>query len=379
MRRKMEEIYIATHKKPDADSCFACALLKMRYKILGYLFISEVREIKEIKIKNVRFVDVGGIDLDHHQLKEEITSSDLVAKELGIGEEKWIQPLLKLIRRADLHAQTRPFDFPQTLKAIVKKEEISNEKIITVGIKIAENLIEFYQKGMRRNNEFTSKIIEEFFEEIKEDWELLRKYLENLRNPRFQCIGDLVEILTVEREKNGDEKAKNLGKEMLKYVFEDYKIYKEAREEFKEAKKIEIAKGILLTFTNSKNPKISAAFRREGAAVIVQKNPDTGNVQIYFDKEKISEKVSENITSELRKREIQLMEKKLPKEVLKYESLSRKGKIEEDEGKWYYHAPDLGKAGVILNGSLTHPGVTPTLISEKEIIEIIIKEIKTFL
>lgn len=375
----MEEIYIVTHKRPDADSCFASALLKMRYKILGYLFISRVQDIKEKKLKNIRFVDVGGMDLDHHQLKEEVISSDLVAKELRIEEEKWIQPLLKLIRQADLHAQTRPFDFAQILKAVAKNEEISDEKIMTVGMKIAENLIKFYQKGMKRDNEFTSKVIGEFFEEINEDWELLRRYSERLQNPRFQCMGDLVEILTAEREKNGDEKAKKLGKEILKHVFNDYKIYKEAREEFKIAKKIEIKKGFLLTFINSKNPKISAAFRIEGAAVIIQKNSDTGNVQIYFDKEKITRKATDNITFELRKREIKLMERKLPKEALKYKHLSQKGKIKEDEGKWYYHAPELEKAGTILNGSLTYPEVTPTMISEKEIIEIIIKEIKAFL
>jgi hypothetical protein len=371
----MEEIYIVTHKRPDADSCFACALLKRKYKIIGYFFIAGIEEIENIKAKNLRFVDVGGKDLDHHQLKEELTSSDLVAKELQIEKEKWVQPLLKLIRRADLYARTQPFDIGQILKAISKQEEVNDKEIVEIGTKIAENLIEFYQKGMERDNKFTLKVVEEFFKEIDKDWELLKKYSENLKNPMFQRIGDLAEILTAEKEKNGEDKAKNFGKELLKYVFKDYKIYEEAREEFKKAKKIEMKKGFLLAFIKSKNPKISAAFRKEGANIIIQKNPETNNVQIYFDKEKIPEEVTQRITFDLRKREIQLIGKKLPKKNLKYENLSQKGKIEEDGGKWYYHAPDPGKAGIILNGSLTRPKVPPTLISEEEIIKIITEEI----
>jgi hypothetical protein len=352
-------VIVATHKKPDEDTIVAVALLRMAgVHIEGYWFRGEGDETlpPQIQPKNVIWVDRGRRVFDHHGLPGK-TSVYIVAEELGIGNEKWMKPIIGHVHRSDLQGRSEPFDLGDMTKAI-SRELNDDLKIMELGIEIATSIILFHKEGKKRENAKAAMIIREFFgDEIKMP-EKIRHYFGLLQNPNFVRACDFAELATMNP---------GLAKEVLKFLVADIEKYQRAMEEIKIAKKIEISKGYFIIVSESNNPKFNVAARQIGAAIVIQRNT-TGHTQVYFNNKILGtqvEKIAEGLIEALRLREISLdPSKKLP--WIK-SSLRSTGKIEEVP-EWYFFKGEKGGC-LILNGSLTAPEVPVTRIPIEEIAE----------
>jgi len=347
---------IATHKKPDEDVVVAVALLKMEgMKIDGFWFRGEGDETlpPQIQTKNVVWIDRGRRVFDHHGIPGK-TSTDIVAEELGIAKEKWIQPILRHVRRVDLKGRSEPMDLNDMIKSIAR--ELNNdEEIMKLGVEIATAIIEFHKRNMKRDNKRAAMIIREFFGE--EMPERVHHYYELLQNPNFNRPCDFAELATVKPE---------LAKEVLKFINADIQKYEAAQKDVERAQKIRVGKYLIIAGM-SDNPKFNPRARKVGAAMVIQKN-SSGHVQIYFNNKILSpvtiEKISGDLIEILRMREISLdPTKKMPPK----NNLRKPEKIEEVP-EWYLFVGEEG-GRLILNGSLTAPDVPPTKIDFSEIIE----------
>jgi hypothetical protein len=352
-------IIIATHKKPDEDSILPLTLLKMAgAKIAGFLFFGEGDEPlpPQIETKNIVWIDRGRRGFDHHGIKGK-TSTQIVAEELGIANEKWLRPILAHVKRVDLQGKSEPMDLNDMLKSIAR--ELNNdEEIMKLGVEIATAIINFHRNNMRRDNQKAAKVIQEFFGEKMP--EKICHYFELLQNPNFSRPCDFTEVATVDSE---------LAKKVLKFLVADIEKYQKAMEEVKIAKKIEISKRYFIIVGESNNPKFNVAARQTGAAIVIQRNT-TGHTQVYFNNKILDDlvrKIAEDLVEVLRLREILLdSSKRLPR--IK-STLRRTGKIEEVP-EWYFFSGEKGGC-LILNGSLTAPEIPPTKIHLEEISEIV--------
>lgn len=353
--------YILLHPRPDVDCFFSVALLKKfgGIKVKGYLFGRKKR-----KSKNIIGVDTGGDFFDHHGLSG-ITSTDLVARALKLENEKWIQKILKFVKRVDLEGRSLPFDIANIQKAMMRDPSFLDEEIAKIGIKMAENIIDFSKENLKRENSFGRKIIKEFLEEKNKKPELFNAYFNQLSREKFERPADFVEVLTAERKLKGEVKAKKLGKLLLEILFKDWENYQDALKEVKRARKIQV-KSYLIILGESDNPKFSVAARVKGGHIIIQKNK-RGNVQIFFEKKLIDKKIADEIVANLRELEMRLSKRPIPSK----DYLIKEGKLEN----WFYFVGEekqKGERGLfIFNGSFTDPSVPPTKIPIQKIIEII--------
>jgi len=356
---------VATHTKPDEDVAFSVALLELNgARIKGYWFRKEGDETlpPQIDFKEVLWIDRGRRVFDHHGIPGK-TSTDIVAEELGIANEKWIQSILRHVRRVDLEGRSEPMDVNDMIKSIAR--ELNNDKeIMKLGVEIATAIINFHRNNMRRDNQKAAKVIQEFFEE--EMPERVRHYFELLKNPNFVRVCDFAELATV----NPD-----LAKEVLKFISADIKKYEAAQKDVERAQKIKVGKYLIIAGM-SDNPKFNPRARKIGAAMVIQKN-SSGHVQIYFNNKILSpvtiERISGDLIEILRMREISLdPTKKMPPK----NNLRKPEKIEEVP-EWYLFVAEGGR--LILNGSLTAPDVPPTKIDFSEIIEFTVDVLRNYL
>jgi hypothetical protein len=357
--------YILLHPKPDVDSTFSVALLKnfSEIKIGGFLFGRE-----NVERKDVLCVDAGGKDFDHHGMVG-VTSTDLVARKLNLENEKWLQRILKFVKRADLRGMSLPFDVTTFQKAIIRKESVSDEKAMEIGLRMAEDIIEFSKENLRRENLFGKEIMKEFLQEKRAYPEIFTTYLDQLSRENFERPLDFVEIVTAEKKLRGEIEAKKFGKFILEFIFEDWEKYQLALKEIEKSQKIQAGKYLIIS-GQSDNPKFNVAARTKGASIIIQKNK-SGNVQIFFKRGKVNKKIADEIVINLRKTESELENKELPKE-----ELSKEGWVEN----WYYFVGKIKDEEAsdffILNGSLTAKGIKPTKIPVQRIIKIVKKALE---
>jgi hypothetical protein len=357
---------IATHTKPDEDVILSVALLKLSgARIKGYWFRKEGDEAlpSQIDLKNILWIDRGRRMFDHHGIPGK-TSTDRVAEELGIANKKWIQPILRHVRRVDLEGRSEPMDLNDMIKSIARELK-NDEEIMRLGVEIATAIIDFHQKNMKRNNRKAAMIIKEFFGDKMP--ERVRRYYELLQNPHFHRPCDFAELATARPE---------LAKEVLKFINADIQKYEAAQKDVERAQKIRVGRYFIVAGM-SDNPKFNPRARKAGAAIVIQKN-SRGHVQIYFNNKILSPgtivKISEDLIEILRMREISLdPTRKMPSK----NNLRKPEKIEEVP-EWYLFVGEKG-GRLILNGSLTAPDVPPTKIEFSEIIEFTVDVLRNYL
>jgi len=356
--------HIGTHTRPDVDAIFAIALLKQKYRIDEIHFTKEgdVAFLPQILFRNMKWVDRGRRDYDHHGKVGTSTSTELVAREIGLDKEKWIQPILSFVEKVDLEGKSLPFDMNDILKSIVRESKVSDEKIMEIGLKIANALITFHKEGLRRNNTFALEVIKEFLIPIgKEIPERFKKYMEDLQNSKFQRTCDFCEIIIGVKKLQGKERAVEFGKLLLSFLYKDFERFQEATEEVKKAQIIKVGRYTLVAGI-SDNPKFNPAARKIlKADVIIQKN-SSGHVQIYFNYQtlKNAKEIAKEIIKWLRILECHTQKRVIPKRDLKQAE-----RIEEIP-EWYLFMPK--GCPLILNGSLTAPEVPVTKIPFEQII-----------
>jgi hypothetical protein len=320
----------------------------------------------QINFRDIVWIDRGRQVFDHHGIKGK-TSTQIVAEELGIADQKWLRPILAHVQRADLEGRSDPMDLNDMLKSIAR--ELNDDlKIMELGIEIATAILIFHREEMKRDNARAAQIVKEEFGDEKKMPERIRHYYQLLQNPNFARVCDFGELATMNS---------GLAKEVLKFLVADIEKYQKAMEEVKIAKKIEISKRYFIIVGESNNPKFNVAARQTGAAIVIQRNT-TGHTQVYFNNKILGtqvEKIAEDLIEALRLREILLdPSKKLP--WIK-SSLRSTGKIEEVP-EWYFFKGEKGGC-LILNGSLTAPEIPVTRISVEEITEFTVNIFKNAL
>ncbi len=150
--------------------------------------------------------------------------------------------------------------------------------------------------------------------------------------------------------------------------WEQSQFFKEAQEEFRKTGKIEWIKGparkLKMVSIVSENPQVAKYARSVNggqAAIVIQKHPTKGNVQIFTNK-RFRLKLDDVA------RIIRIEEQKVKGKVIvkDWQKLESEGEVEGIE-EWFYHK--IGE--MLLNGSLTAPNVPPTRLSLQRIKELV--------
>jgi len=314
----------------------------------------------------ILLIDRGQGELDHHGKFNATgeTSASLVAKKLGIAEEKSIQQLLGLVQRSDLQGISQPFDASDIIKCMQRqtRQEIDDEEIIQIGERIIQDTIEFRRNSLQRDNQWVREIISYFLKNKMTVPPKFQRYLELLGNPKFERAFDLVEVAVAEiRRSKSEKEAEVFIRKLLELEYKDSREYLEAQEIVKKAWRKKI-KGLVICAAITDNTKFNQAARRENAAIVIQRNSD-GHTQIYFTTQKVKEEVIDAIISMLRLEECLIREREIPKV-----DLRKSGWVAGIPEWYYYKAPAIpGKkkkpGRFILNGSLTAPDVPVSKIS----------------
>jgi hypothetical protein len=364
---------IGTHTRPDLDAIASLWLLQEygdpKLKKAALLFLKSGDE-SYLNQMGIILIDRGRGELDHHgriNMTGE-TSASLVAKKLGIQEEKPVQQLLGLIQRSDLQGISEPFNASDIIKCLQRNSRISDEEIIETGVRIIQDTIEFRKNALQRDNRWVREIIFDFLKEKMILPPKFQQYLELLSNPKFERPFDLVEIAVAEKMRS-EKEAEDYIKKLLELEYKDSAEYLEALEIVKKSWKKKV-NGLIICAAITDNSKFNQAARAEGAVVIVQKNSD-GHAQIYFDTKKVSEQLTDTIASVIRLEECLVQKRPIPNC-----DLRRPTRIEEIPEWYYYVAPIIvGKkkkpGRFILNGSLTAPDVPLSKIPWETLLYII--------
>jgi len=348
---------IGTHTRPDLDVVAPVWMFRQygdkKMKKAAFLFLKGGDE-ELSQITGIALIDRGRGELDHHGRNNEggETSASLVAEKLGISKEKPIQELLGLVRRSDLQGRSEPFDAADLIKYAQRNQDLTDEEVVEIGVRIVADGIEFRRNSLRRDNAWVGKIISDFLAEKKLVPPKVQQYLETLNNPRFVRPFDLVEILVAEKARS-EEEAVSFGRKLITLAYEDGVIFLRAQGEVKKAWMKQVREHLIIA-ASTDNPKFSPAARQAGATIAVQKNA-TGHHQIYFTTGLVDDPTIEAVVSVVRLEEGLVQGREIPKVDLRAPE-----KIEEVP-EWYYAKfPAIGRqppGRLFLNGSLTAPDV----------------------
>jgi hypothetical protein len=365
---------LGTHHAPDLDAVASIWLWKTyggeeAKKSVLSVFLRGGDEALFSEQMGIVLFDRGRGKFDHHgPNKKAETTSSLVAKYLGVDEDKAIKRLLAKVERSDLQGESLAFDASDIIKCM-QRLEIANEEIIDYGLRIIQDGVEFSKNKMNRDNRALQQILKEFLKEKKIIPPKFSEYVEKLENPNFERPFDLAEILAVE-----GEKAKDFILKILEFEYQDSINYLKALKEVKKAWKITI-KGMTIVADFSDNPRFKDAARNDQKALITIQRKTNGQTGIYFDTKRVSDSLIETLVSMIRLEECLVQGREIPREDL------RKSEWVEGIPEWYYYkAPWLpGKkkkpGRFLLNGSITAPDVPPSKIPMQILREIAQKAI----
>jgi len=158
------KIFIPT--RPQTDTIIAIFLLKKfgNKKFPGILDAEIIcaptlpanENEKTLLEKGILCIDIGGGDFDHHNKIEKTTSSNLIAKELGIEDDKSITKMLMLAERCDFYgkgtisedALDRAFGLSGMIVTLNKTYSSAPEKVVKIILPLLEA---HYQEELKRN------------------------------------------------------------------------------------------------------------------------------------------------------------------------------------------------------------------------------------
>jgi len=327
---------------------------------------------------SIVLIDRGRGELDHHgsSFNGNETSASLMAKKLGITEDKNVQVLLGLVKRKDLQGVALPCDAPDIVSCIQKTRDLSDEEKLRLGIRIIRSAMEFRKRKLQRDNRWGQKVCINFLAERKAEKipEKLTQYIDKLQNERFDRPFDIVEILVGEKAQFGEEEAVKFVKTLFGFVFNDSIKFYQAKQEFREKAAKKEIKGILMTVHCTDNEKFNTAARSEGASIIVQRDTD-GHTQIFFstDDPLLNDNIIDSIAAMVRLEECLVQRNAIPDV-----NLAQSEWVDGIAEWYYYKAPPIGgkKPGrFIMNGSLTAPDVPCSQIPLSTLFDIVQKAV----
>lgn len=350
-----------THKTPDLDGITAIALKIDTDKINDYMVIfTEKGDMPENAnlFENVIVVDRGRGKYDHHGHHDIRTSAEIVAKESGIDINAHMFYLLKIVENNDARGHSDPFGIGDIIKRIAHTLKDDNETI-KIGLRIVRDVIDFKQLEIageiQRDHEFAMSVIRQFMKSRKFQGERLQEYYKLLENPNFVRLFDFCEMITAEKYLNGAREARKFGLKVLTLVIKQDRNFNKALKELEDPKITKIYQvpqsNSLIIVTVSSNPEINRAARWKWktVALVIQKNPEIGGVQIFPNKKWLKDIniVMDNLVAAIRLEEQILSGNK--KLTTNYETLKKPERLPWIP-EWYY----TGKRGFfLLNRSLT--------------------------
>jgi len=351
LNKKRKKYSTATHEGPDLDVVASFALLKERYglEMTHPLYLKGGDEVINNSF-GVIPIDRGQTEFDHHGKRIQETSAWLVAKKLGILEERAVQQLLSLVKRSDLQGISLPLDLSDLTKCVQRNQGLSNQEKLEIGIRAVEDTLFFRRNSLQRDNQWIRKIISDFTL-AKEIISLkIQRYCDQLKSEKFERAFDVVEIGVAARKQFGKKLAEKLVNELLEFVYQDSVQFFMAKKEIKEKAMRIMIKGKTIIACVTDNTKFNPAARTEGALVIIQRNT-SGHTQISFDTKRVNPRLPDTLVSLFRLEELLIQEHEIPNI-----DLRRPGKISEVPEWYFYCAPQIGRkkpGRFILNGSLT--------------------------
>ena len=305
------------------------------------------------RFSNMVLVDRGHGPSDHHGKKNGETSSSLTVKNSGIEITRPIEKLLGLIGRHDLHGDTLPCDISCAVKALQRKEGISDQERIEMGLRFIHYALVFAENTIERDNEWVQSHIVSFLQGKNLVPPTMERYMNQLGNPRFNRLFDIVEIGGGYRLLNGKEMAEKFLHEILELIYLDAVKFFDPQM----TKDIELTEQITIrrvkiAFGKSEGVKFNVRLRRQfGVDVIVQRKKDK-HTHIFFQKGgEAHEGIIENIISIIRLEECLIRNRAIPRIDL------RREEIVIGIPEWYFYKGEpRGKeegGRFIFNGSLT--------------------------
>ncbi len=335
----------ATHKTPDLDALGSITLFLEVNNIqrIPLIFFTDSGDRKEMPLlSNVIEFDRGRGLFDHHGTQIP-TSAQKVAEKYGLEINEHIFKFLKLVENNDLKGISAPFDLGDIIKRI--SHSTDDEKTAEIGIRIIRDALDFKQletaEEIKRDHEFTRSVIKQFMNSRKFKGARLQKYYELLEDSEFKRPFDLCEILTMEKKLCGAKEARKFGLKLLALITKQERNFNKALKELENLKitKIYLVKGsnsIIVTVISS-NPEINRAarFKWKTLALVIQKNPEIGGIQIFPNKKwlKDIEIIMDNLTAAIRLEEQMLSGRK---RITTNYNVLRKGERLQWIPEWYY-------------------------------------------
>lgn len=347
---------IVTHFRPHADELVSVFLLKnskegeekfegIKNAEVSFLSTGKLPEEKTWQdFPDTVFLGVGGGPFDEHAtgVKERVEGevcATLVAKYLGIENDKSIEKILYFVKREDLEGIKVRNELPMIIKFLHQKYKDD-----------AENVYKWtelaYKAYLEEEKVSTEKLSEEEYKEYKKSWQPLTlesatKLLQN--DTEFLWWKKFVDDALKFRERE----------------------FEEAKFEFRQKGKTEkiIAsdgKQVTISFVESDNEEMNKFVRSVGSHVVVQKN-SRGNYAVMTDRKRGVSLAYAFMLLRMAEEHF----RSLP--IQKDETLLQKEGYLENEPFWYlFHTKDMG-----FNGSLTTKDIEPTKIPSEKVFELI--------
>lgn len=354
---------VGTHHAPDLDVIAAIVLIQLygdkKQKEAALIFLRGGDETLN-ELGGITLLDRGRGEFDHHGMKRIETTASLVAKKLGVAEDKVIQRLLGKVQRSDLQGESLAFDASDLIKCM-QRLETANEEIVEMGTRLVNDGIEFSKRALQRDNLKVQKVVSDFLVNKEIVPPKFQDYIDKLNNPQFERPFDLSEIFVTEMVQFGEEKARSFIRKLLEFEYQDSVNYLKALEEVRDAWKTKV-RGNVIVVDVSDNPRFKDAARNDQRALVTVQRRSSGQTQIYFDTERITDSLVEALVSMIRLEECLIQGRGIPKDDL------RQSEWVDRIPEWYfYRVPQIpGKkkkpGRFILNGSITAPDVPPSKI-----------------
>lgn len=397
---------LATHRGCHLDEILAILLLRL----FGEALFPGVRTAKvviwtsggtpngrlaeEYERDGILGIGVGGGRFDEHHLppesaREECTAT-LVAEALGIREKPELRRILDFVLRTDRGPALHAFDLSSLVKVAHGAYPENEELIIaSVGMELeakvrleAELLgLPKNERGKRLGWEGTS-----FFSQCFAKWcaerELraddpalgqLSKFVEQTR-AGFIHEFDLSAMCEAVKRVHSEATANCCARSAFEAKYREQRDFFLAVAEYPRIADEHLVrprhqKPFMVAAINSPNSHMGRVARSErgcNAAIVIQRQP-TGNVAILTDRKRLGEDhvllLMDEVTRRIRGREHEVRGTPQPAAaILMKEEMGT-------EKCWSYQR----RAGMLLNGSLSHPDVPPTSLSLEEVTEIVLR------
>jgi len=391
---------VATHWRPHFTEILAIRL-KEKYGdgpaeiiltkngFLEFLMTeSGLEALNEFDQSRVEFIGIARGKLDHHTLPLETCAATLKARQLGIDNNPELHRILKFaLRRNTKGGQPLDLDdvvgalhniFPENPKKVFDMINLVINAEIREGAKRPEkpDYKESFRSAVVMLKEEVVRQTNQFAEHVDGASSRIIKYLDKRCDGNNIQAFELVDVVALLLRAGLKSVPRWIETVVGAELTRQYEFYVQARAWHEKSAREEIVKcrGVSLKLIVIKSPhRLSTQYASfAGAAVVINKNPETGHVQISRIKKRTKKPRWMRDGGDLftLHEAVALLRKE--EQVLNGVAASSEYALREQDGPngadiWYYE-PRMDK---ILNGSLTHPDRPPTKLPLDTIVRLV--------